>query len=364
MLFGNFEKILSYFAEAAVEAPGYGLVDDEALPLNMIRAIMDNKWGDVKIEFKWKPETFSHCSTQYRREVNAGRFIIEEEYDARLALFAFLEKNGFEVPCPFESFIRKTSINVNDYGLNKNKKFGYWGMMSLALSRFEFSNNKFTVYLAVPPFIPKTNKHGGRSFFPDHLFLFGLEPYTSEVYNDQLKTVLNQTEEFLCGKGSIFNKSVVLSHLIPILQRQKRSIPLHFNIMPMPSSPPTSYSYPTLTSPAVTPSTMKSPSVSPPTCKSPPSEPQKTEKQKSFKGAKSQAERTRARKLKRIQAQRAESAIKENNTKKTPSVQKVVRAVTTGSEPATTETTDAKSKCESKKRPKTHFRKTKKPGRV
>ena len=58
MLLGNFHTILSYFAEAAVEAPGYGLVEDEALPLNMIQAIMNNKWGDVNIEFKWKPETF------------------------------------------------------------------------------------------------------------------------------------------------------------------------------------------------------------------------------------------------------------------------------------------------------------------
>ena len=100
MLFGNFETIVYYYADAecdaALESPGYGLVDDEALPLNMIRAIMDNNWGDVKIEFKWKPETFSHCSSQYRQQVNAGRFIIEEKYDARLALFAFLEKNGLE----------------------------------------------------------------------------------------------------------------------------------------------------------------------------------------------------------------------------------------------------------------------------
>ena len=154
MFLNNFHTILSYFAEAAVEAPGYGLVDDEALPLNMIRAIMDKKWGDVKIEFKWKPETFSHCSAQYRRQVSSGQFISEPKFDARLALFAFLEKNGFEVPCPYESLIRKTQISFSDYESSRMDEFGYWGMMSLALSRFEFSNNKFTVYLAVPPFIP------------------------------------------------------------------------------------------------------------------------------------------------------------------------------------------------------------------
>ena len=149
-----------------------GPVEDEALPLNMIRALMDNRWGDVKIEFKWKPETFSHCSDQYRRQVHSERFILEPEFDARLVLFAFLEKNGFEVPCPYESFIRKTRINFGDYESNRMDEFGYWGMMSLALSRFKFSNNKFTVYLAVPPFISKTSTTG-QSFYPDHLFFLG-----------------------------------------------------------------------------------------------------------------------------------------------------------------------------------------------
>ena len=164
MLLGNFETIVSYFADAAVETLGYGL----------------------------------------------------------------------EGPCPFEAFIRKTRINVNDYFSHNMKKFGYWGMMSLALSRFEFSNDKFTVYLAVPPFIPKASATDD-SFFPDHLFLFGLEPYSSEVYNDQLKTLLAQTEEYLQGIGS-FDKELILSNCGRVLQRQKRSRPLQFNVMPMPST--------------------------------------------------------------------------------------------------------------------------------
>ena len=343
MLFGNFETILSYFFDAGVETPGYGLVDDEALPLNMIRAIMDNNWGDVKIEFKWKPETFSHCSSQYRRQVNSGRFIIEEKFDARLALFAFLEKNGLDVPCPFEAFIRKTEINVNDYFSHNMKKFGYWGMMSLALSRFEFSDDKFTVYLAVPPFIPKTTANGD-SFFPDHLFLLGLEPYSSEVYNDQVKAVLDQTEDFLHGQGS-FDKELILSNCGRVFQRQTRSRPLQFNIMPMPSS---TSSHET---PSVLPSSASAPSPS-----------SLTEQIKQSKGTKNQAERSRARKLKRRQVKEANLSNKENRPKKKSQAQNETPKVTEVPEPKIA--TESKTKCQPTKRPKTHFRKTKKPGKV
>ena len=369
MLFGNFETIVSYFADAAVKTLVYGLVDDEALPLNMIRAIMDNNWGDVKIEFKWKPETFSHCSSQYRRQVNAGRFIIEEKFDARLALFAFLEKNGLEVPCPFEAFIRKTEINVNDYFSHNMKKFGYWGMMSLALSRFEFSNDKFTVYLAVPPFIPKTSTSGD-SFFPDHLFLFGLEQYSSEVYNDQLKTVLGQTENFLHGQGS-FDKELILSNCGRVLQRQTRSHPLQINIMPMPyttstSSHKTSSVY---NSSAETPSpstSFTSGSSTSPVSLPPSSLTEQTQRSKPLKGTKNQAERSRARKLKRRQLKEANFSNQENkpSPKKKSQAENEIPKVTEACEPEKSETTESKMKCQPKKRPKTHFRKTKKPGRV
>ena len=345
MLLGNFHTILSYFAEAAVEAPGYGLVEDEALPLNMIRAIMDNKWGDVTIEFKWKPETFSHCSAQYRRQVNSGRFILEPQYDARLALFAFLEKNGFEVPCPYESFVRKTRINFSDYESNRMDVFGYWGMMSLALSRFEFSNNKFTVYLAVPPFIPKTGT-SGKSFYPDHLFLFGLESYSSTVYSEQVKTILNQAEEFLCGQNSSFDEELILSDCGKVLQRQQRLRPIQFNILPWSSS--------------IWPLHQEAQSSREASL------PKSPEKPKSFKGRINQAERSRARKLKRRQEIQADLDAKRKNTppKSLAKPQKEIQKDAAPSKPSVIETTDSKTKSQVKKRPKTHFRKTKKPGRA
>ena len=225
MFLNNFHTVLTYFAEAAEGAPGYGLVEDEALPLNMIRALMDNKWGDVKIEFKWKPETFSHCSDQYRRQVNSERFILEPEFDARLALFAFLEKNGFEVPCLYESFILKTQINFSDYESSRMDEFGFWGMMSLALSRFEFSNDKFIVYLAVPPFIPKTST-SGQNFYQDHLFLFGLDSEGSTTYSEQVKTIFNQSEEFLSGQNSGYDKGLILFNCEKVLERQHISLHL------------------------------------------------------------------------------------------------------------------------------------------
>ena len=200
-------------------------------------------------------------------------------------------------------------------------------MMSLALSRFEFSNNKFTVYLAVPPFIPKTSA-SGHSLLQDHFYLFGLEPYASEIYSEQVKSILNQTEEFLRGQNSGFDEGLILFNCEKVLQRQQRSRPIQFNILPCPSS------------------------LS-----------EKSEKPKSFKGRTNQAERSRARKLKKRQEIQTELAAKRNNkTAKSVVVpQKEIRKAT---ETPVAETTKSKPKTQTKKRPKTHFRKTKKPGRA
>ena len=199
--------------------------------------------------------------------------------------------------------------------------------MSLGLSRFEFSNDKFTVYLAVPPFIPKTSASDDSIFQPDHLFLFGLEPYSSEVYNDQLKTVLAQTEEFLQGLGS-FDKEVIISNCGKVLERQKRSRPLQYNVLPMPSVN------------------------------------DKTKKSKPFKGATNQAERTR--KLKVRQSKAADFSNKENVplAKKTPTPQNKIPKAASSPEREIAEATESNMKSQPKNRPKTHFRKSKKPGKV
>ena len=94
--------------------------------------------------------------------------------------------------------------------------------------------------------------------------------------------------------------------------------------------------------------------------------PESPEKPKSFKGRTNQAERSRARKLKRRQEIQADLDAKRKNTptKSLAKSQKEIQKDAEPSKPSVIEMTDSKTKSQTKKRPKTHFRKTKKPGRA
>ena len=379
MLGSNYQAVLSYFFDAFSESKCFGLVDDEALPLGMIRAIMKDQWGGVEIEFKWKPETFSNCSVQYRKQVKTGRFINDSIYDARLAVFAFLEENGFEVPCPFDSFIRKTKVDILDYSTNQFTKFGYWGMMSLALSRFEFFNNKFTVYLAVPPFMPARARSNGPSFFPDHSYLFGLE---SGLYSNDLQSAINQTDKFLRGQVGL-DRLHILGVLKSVLTPQTRRIPLQFNVLPGPTSEGYVESSEIMNlSPMETAArriigdSINLQSDKPmqpcgpiqstdliqsaePIQSDEPMEFAEPVKPQSFKRAKNQSERSKARKLKKRQLMQVERAAKIAAPRTVQTKPYNQPIITKDEQPAA-----ENPSYQQKKRPKTHFRKTKKPGRA
>ena len=90
------------------------------------------------------------------------------------------------------------------------------------------------------------------------------------------------------------------------------------------------------------------------------------EKTKSTKGRSNQAERSRARKLKRRQEIQADLDAKRRNApaKSVVTPQKDIQKPPEIPKPTVIETTGPKMKSQTKKRPKTHFRKTKKPGRA